>query len=58
MRKSISKDTEEKAKVIITKLLRCLLVEFNSQDKIDKIEEISQEIVSPLILVVPNTSEI
>jgi len=44
--KSISKDDEEKAKVIITKLLRCLLVEFNSQDKIDKLEEISQEIVS------------
>ena len=44
--KSISKDTEEKSKVIVTKLLRCLLVEFNSQDKMNKIEEISQEIVS------------
>jgi len=44
--KSISKDTREKAKVIVTKLLRCLLVEFNAQDKIDKLEEISQEIIS------------
>ena len=35
--KSISKLTEEKAKVIVTKLLRCLLIEFDSQDKINKI---------------------
>ena len=41
-----SKDAREKAKVIVTKLLRCLLVEFNAQDKIDKLEEISQEIIS------------
>ena len=44
--KSISKPTEEKARVIVTKLLRCLLIEFDSQDKIDKIDEIAKEIVS------------
>lgn len=44
--KSISKLTEEKAKVIVTKLLRCLLIEFDSQDKINKIDEIAKEIIS------------
>ena len=44
--KNIKKDTEEKAKVIVTKLLRCLLKEFDSQDKIDKIDEIAEEIIS------------
>ena len=44
--KNIPKDTEAKANVILTKLLRCLLVEFDSQDKIDEIDKIAQEIVS------------
>ena len=44
--KNIKKDTEEKAKVIVTKLLRCLLKEFGSQDKLDKIDEIAGEIIS------------
>ena len=45
LEKTISKKTETNAKLIITKLFRCLLIEFQAQDKLKNIDELSEKIV-------------